>query len=181
MRKLLVMFMAIMMLCSTVAMAEGVDFSAMSDDELRELRSAIDVELSNRQAAATMESGIIAEGDVGEYHVVIVSVAMSKDYKDNPAIVVNYLFTNNSDEADSFMLSVTDTVFQGGIELETGLSVDGHDSGAALLDIKPGATIEVTAAYLLRDTTSPVEIEVGKLIDFSDNPAKIIATVALPE
>lgn len=181
MRKLLVMIMAIMMLCSTAAMAEGVDFSAMSDDELRELRGAIDVELSNRQAAASMESGIIAEGDVDEYHVVIVSIELSKDYEDNPAVIVNYLFTNNSKETNSFMVAVSDTVFQGGIELETGMLVEGHDSGAALLDIKPGATIEVAAAYVLRDTTSPIEIEVGKLFDYSDNPVKIVATVALPE
>jgi len=181
MRKLLVVIMAIMMLCSTAAMAEGVDFSAMTDEELRELRGAIDVELSNRQAAATMESGIIAEGDVGEYHVVIVSVEISKDYDDSPAVVVKYLFTNNSDETDSFITAVSDTVFQGGIELEIGMIVDGADSSAALLDIKPGATIEVTMGYVLRDTTSPIEIEVGKLFDYSDNPVKIIATVALPE
>lgn len=181
MRKLLVMFMAIMMLCSTVAMAEGVDFSGMTDDELRELRGMIDVELSNRQAAATMESGIIAEGDIGAYHVVIVSIELSKDYDDNPAVIVNYLFTNNSEETDSFMMAVSDTVFQGGIELEAGMLVDGHDAGAALLDIKPGATLEVAMAYVLRDTTSPIEIELSELFDFSDEPVKIIATVALPE
>lgn len=181
MRKLLAMFAVIMLLCGAAAIAEGIDFTTMTDEQLRELRTNIDVELAARQAAATMATGVIAEGDVGEYHVAILGLEMSKDYKDNPAIVVKYMFTNNGTEDASFLTEISDEVFQGGVELENGISVDGADASAAMVDVKPGASVEIAMAFVLRDTTSPVDIEIGKLIDFSDEPIKIIATVALPE
>lgn len=182
MRKLLAIILTIIfVLSSSVVFAEGVDFSAMTDDELRNLKEAIDVELATRQAAAALANGIIAEGDLGDYHVAIMSANRATDYTGSPAVKVTYMFTNNGTATEMFMSVISDMVFQNGVQCEVGIVMDGTDSMASMTNVKPGASIEVTQAYVLRDTSSPIEIEVGKLFDFSDKPEKIVATVALPE
>ena len=181
MRKLLAIILAILFVISgSVVFAEVIDLSTMTDEELRGLRDTIDAELATRQAAAVLDGGVIAEGDVGEFHVAILSVARGTDYAGEPAIVVTYLFTNNGTQNETFMMAISDMVFQNGVQIETGVGVNGADFDTVMAAIKPGASIEVTQGYVLRDTTSPIEIEVSKLLDFSSNPQKVVAMVALP-
>lgn len=183
MRKFLAILLAILFVISgSVAFAESVDLSAMTDEELRTLGEAIDAELANRQAAAALASGVIAEGDVGEYHVAILSVEKTTDYAGAPSVIVTYMFTNNSTNDATFLASIGNKVFHNGVQCETAIIMNGSiDSTASMMSIRPGASIEVEQGYVLRDGTSPIEIEVSKLFDFSGNPAKVLATVALPE
>jgi hypothetical protein len=48
-----------------------------------------------------------------------------------------------------------------------------------MLSVRAGAVLEVEEAYVLRDTTSPVEIEVAELWAFSDT-GKLEAIFSLP-
>lgn len=182
MKKFAVLLLAVM-LCSlaAVSFAAAVDFSGMTDDDLRQLRSDIDVELSARQAARTLEGGTLMEGDVGDYHVALLGLTKTKDYDKNPAIVLRILFTNNSSEKECFSLAIDTSVYQNGVELDTAYGLDEVDSSKSLLDVKPGASIEVTKGYKLTDENAPVEIELEDMFDFSDNPDIVIGTFAIPE
>jgi len=55
---------------------------------------------------------------LGDFDVVVNDFRFAKTLDDEDAIIVEYAFTNNSNENASFMLSVNDQAFQNGIELE---------------------------------------------------------------
>ncbi len=103
-----------------------------------------------------------------DYVVKITGSSLDKDYEGKQVIVVSYDFTNNSDKAQNFMFAVKAQAFQGGIELsDLAIGVDSVDSSLALADVKPGSTVTVKEAYILRDN-STVSVEVRELISFDD-------------
>lgn len=112
-------------------------------------------------------NNVVAENDsnksnVGDYNVEIKESGIATDYEGNKILIVTYTFTNNSKEAKSFNLSVTDTAFQDGVELGTVWSsygIDGLSFDNKSKEIKPGKTLDVQCAYELNDETTNVEIE----------------------
>jgi hypothetical protein len=124
------------------------------------------------------QSNQIGSGSIGNIDVSIVDFKLSKDYEDNPAAIITYEWTNNADEAASFMFAVDASVFQGGVECETAIimSNDDYDSELSMTEIKPGTTFTVQSAYLLRDMTSPIEVEVTELFSFEKNPPVVKKT-----
>ena len=114
---------------------------------------------------AAEEDPAVADGD---YAVVIGDSSLTEDYEGNPAIVVNFAFTNNGDDDANFMFATSAQAFQDGVELETAIIMDDtFDSANSLKDVKPGSSIDVQVAYLL-DGTSDVTVEVTELISFDD-------------
>lgn len=109
---------------------------------------------------------------LGDYYVEIKSASLAQDYKGNPAIVVTYAWTNNSDDTTSSMTAVSCSAFQDGVELETAIITDdSYDSDSFMTEVRPGTTIDIQAAFVLPNTTSIVEVEVGEWITFeSDSP-----------
>jgi hypothetical protein len=113
------------------------------------------------EAPATEEAPAIIIGDC-EY---------GKDYEGKPTIIVNYEWTNTTDETTSLVLSYSIKAYQNGVELKTSLFADDwqsdkeDDSSDWLADVKPGATIKTSEAYLISDKSAPVEIEVSGLFD----------------
>lgn len=107
--------------------------------------------------------------DASKYGVTIGGAHQTKDYEGKSALVVDFTFTNNSDEAANFMFAVSAKAFQDGIELENAMIMDDkkYDSRNSMKDIKPGKSIEAQAAYLL-DGKADVIIEVTELISFDD-------------
>ncbi len=101
-----------------------------------------------------------------KYAVTIDNATVMTDYQDQPALVVDYTFTNNSDKATSFMVAIHAQAFQNGVELKSAIGSD-WDSSNAMSDIKPGATVTVQEAYLLNDQ-SDVTVECTELISFDD-------------
>lgn len=103
------------------------------------------------------------------FTVEITGSHQTKDYEGKPTLVVDFTFTNGSDEATAFLFAVSDKAFQEGVQLETAIVTDDkkYDSGNAMKEIKPGTTIEVQSAYLL-DGKSEVTIEVTESFSFSD-------------
>jgi uncharacterized lipoprotein YehR (DUF1307 family) len=105
--------------------------------------------------------------------VVIGEAEFGKDYEGKATIVVNYEWTNTTDETTSLLLTYSFKAYQNGVELETSLFADDwlsdKDDTSGWVDmskdVKPGSTIKTSEAYLLSDESAPVEVEVSGLWD----------------
>lgn len=125
----------------------------------------------------TPPSEQIGSGDIGDYHVEIKGYELTKDYKDRPAIIITYNWTNNSDKSTSFMTSISDEVYQSGVECETAILMnDKVNSDDQLKSIKPGTTYEVKVAYVLQNQATDVEIEAKEFITFDSDPPMVKQT-----
>lgn len=132
---------------------------------------------SAQDSAVTISGGVMnGEGDLGNYHIKIVSATLAKDYEGNSALVVTYEWTNNSEEEQMFSTAFSAKAYQNGMECTSAFLVDGVDAEKSLTNIKPGVTMEVQEAYELNDL-SDVEIEVTEWISFDDD--KVVKTFTL--
>ena len=75
----------------------------------------------------------------------------------------------------SFDVALEANAYQDGVGLETAITDD--DADYFDVEIKPGVTKDVKKVYVLRDTTTPVEVEVSELFSLSDD--KVVTTVEL--
>jgi len=117
------------------------------------------------------QSEIIGEGDIGKYYVIIKDIEITEDYAGKPAVIVTYEWTNNSDESKSFGYVLVDKVYQDGIECESSIiKIVTDDSGGKYKEIKPGKTLEFRYGYILNDTETDIEVEVGPWLSLSKNP-----------
>lgn len=114
-------------------------------------------------AAESQEAEQQAQSD---YAVTIDGSTVTTDYEGNPAIIVDYTFTNNSDDATSFAAACYPQAFQNGVQLETAIVTDDLGNGY-YAEIKPGATTSARIAYSLSDE-SDVTVEVSELIFLDD-------------
>ena len=110
--------------------------------------------------------------DLGDYYVEIKSATLAEDYEGNPALIVTYSWTNNSEDTTSPMVSVSCSAFQDGVGLESAIIMDSdvYDSDAFMTDVRPGTTIDVQAAFVLGNTDSAVEVEVGAWLTLDSDP-----------
>ncbi|REE04801.1 DUF5067 domain-containing protein [Citricoccus muralis] len=102
------------------------------------------------------------EPSTSDVAVTIGGASFSEDYEGAPVIVVDFEFTNGSEETTNFMTSTQPQAFQGGVELDSYAYVEDIDSSATMTDLKPGASISVQVPFTLRDE-SPVMVEVSEL------------------
>lgn len=118
---------------------------------------------------------------LGDYTVEIQSATITQDYEGNPAVVIDYSWTNNSSETTSPLFSVTTAVFQDGVGLESALITDDsvYDSRMHMADVRPGTTIEVQEAFSLYNTTSPIEVEITQAFAWDDPTEIAYMTFAL--
>ncbi len=115
-------------------------------------------------------------GDLGAYHVAIKEAVFGKDYEGNPMIVVDYDFTNNSENDATALFAVNIQAFQNGVELETAITMDDsvYNVETAQKQIKPSVTLEKCQSAFVLSDTSPVTIEVSELITLDDK--KLVKT-----
>ena len=108
-------------------------------------------------------------GTLGDYAVEITGARLSQDYEGNPAIVVSYTWTNNSEDTTSAMVTMMESAFQDGVELENAIIMDddNYDSGSSMKDVRPGASVEIQKAFLLDSESSVVEFEIEEFLGFS--------------
>ena len=104
-------------------------------------------------------------GAVGDYDVTIGDCAFGTDYEGNKMIVVNYDFTNNSDEAIAPFVGISMQAFQDGVELEMAIAMDAsvYDAAIGQKELKPGASLAGCQFAYVLTSESPVEVEVGPL------------------
>ena len=126
-------------------------------------------ELSDSTKAQSAKDKETVEGQIGDYVCTIKSAEKCKNWSGKDAIKITYSFTNNSNDAESFDLALTDEAYQDGIGLETTFLDGGSDELGLDVKVKPGTTKEVSKIYLLRDDTTKIDIEISELVSFSDD------------
>ncbi|MDR0530867.1 MAG: DUF5067 domain-containing protein [Oscillospiraceae bacterium] len=101
--------------------------------------------------------------NLGDYYIEITGARLTTDSDDNPALIVTANWTNNSDRTVRYGISMSWQAFQNGIECGSAhiYSDASYVNNQSVL-IRPGVTIQVMMAFVLRDTTTPVEIELKK-------------------
>ena len=135
------------------------------------VETPIESKEQNDVSSETQASTPLNAATVGDYYVEIKSASLSTDYEGNPAIIITYSWTNNSEDTTSAMTSVSCSAFQDGVGLETAIILDdAYDAGSSMTEVRPGTTIDVQSAFVLLDETSVVEIEVGEWITFESDP-----------
>ncbi len=85
-----------------------------------------------------------------------------KDSIDEPVLVVDYQFTNNTDAPASFAYLCNDIVYQDGILCGNNAKIDGININQAYRNVNPGASFKITRGYKLHNLTSAVEINVAE-------------------
>lgn len=101
--------------------------------------------------------------DIIDYKVI------EEDVRHRMIFVVICEYTNNSGEDNSYLLEFTTKAYQQGVKLEEILyGVWNNDEVNELLDngtliLRSGNTIQVASAFLLRDSTPEIEIEIDKI------------------
>lgn len=108
--------------------------------------------------------------EIGDYKAAYTGYEIVKDYNEKDTVVVKFQFTNNSEEAASFLWSFFYTVKQGDTELESGTVFLSEDSLETLFDsemaeVAPGETKEVSLAYNLVDLTTDVQLDFTDLLE----------------
>lgn len=114
--------------------------------------------------------------DFGDYVVEVKGAKLAKDYDGNPAIVIDYAFTNASDETTSAFVALSDQAFQDGVSLESAIISDDsvYDSDLSWKDIRPGTTLDCQTAFILTSETSTVEVEFEEFANFSSKAPKLL-------
>jgi len=107
---------------------------------------------------------------IGDYESVYNGAKIMKDSDDADAIVINFTYTNNSKDSQSFDWAYYYHAFQEGVELEYAVVWVSEDSYDTLDDglqneVQPGASLDVNMCFKLRSLTAPVEIEFSDLFD----------------
>ena len=170
----IVLALLIQAACSAAigAASKAVDEAATEviTEATQEEKPAVSTEEEAGLAASTEPA---EQAPVSDYAVTIDGVSVGQDYAGEPVVVVTYSWVNNSDEATAAYVSLSEKVFQDGVELPTSYTTDGVDLEASQVDVKPGAGTTYQKAYKLSNTESPVEVEVTEWLDFDD---KILAS-----
>lgn len=156
-RLLALVFAAFMAFTVTACSSEGGDSAGNEND------NGTGDEQEQQQEE---EPEVLDAGDLGDFYVAIGDCAFATDYDGNPVIIVNYDFTNNSDETVSPSIALLASAFQDGIELETAFVVDEsvYDGSVDDLEVRPGATLTGCQSALELTSQSPVEFEIEEFL-----------------
>ena len=106
-------------------------------------------------------------GDLGDFHVAIQDFSRGQDFEGSEVGIVQYEFTNNSEDNQMFTVAISPKVFQNGVALDSAvMTEDGFSDG--LTEIQPGAKITIKTAYKLADTENPVSVEISPTFSLKD-------------
>ncbi len=168
----LVSFIINIVITVIMAATSGALFSQAVDKALDD--SSYSEEYDNELDASAEEgSADTSDNIIGDYGCVVKEATLCKDWENKDAVLITYEFTNNSSDAASFDVSLSDSVYQDGVGLET--AILDEDTDLVDVEIKPGVTKDVKKAYVLRDTSTPLEVEISEWLSFDDD--KIVTTV----
>ena len=133
------------------------------------------------QGSGESKNAAEASTKLGDYNVEIKACRLAKDYEGKNVAIITYGFTNNADEATAFAYTFEYHVYQNGVGLNEAyiLSDSANYAGEnQTKEIKKGATLDVEVAYVLNDTTTELEVEVGELFSFDDSVVTKTFTIA---
>lgn len=111
-----------------------------------------------------------SSGTLGDYFVEIKDAVIVNDQAGNPAIVITYAWTNNSEETTRADLIIGEKAFQDGVQMDPAIIGDEsvYDVLLRTKEIRPGATIDVQRAYSMT-SDSVIEFELGDLFGRLDS------------
>lgn len=133
-------------------------------------------EQTQNQEEQKEEQNLI-DADVSDCHVKYISASIEDNYVDESCLVIYYEFTNNSNENKCFDYTIGAKAFQDGVELkESNFHVNDSTKDSSV-EIQPGTTVTVASAYILRNDTSEISLEVSTWL--SDKP-KASMTIPVP-
>lgn len=122
-----------------------------------------------------------SSAEYGRYAVSIDSVHLDKTSSGTPLVIVDYTFTNRDDpDGTSFMYSVTDEVYQNGIQCDKMYFHDIENNNSHK-DIQIGVSIPVSVAYELNDETSDVDVRLYPLISLEKDSLIAQKTFSIAE
>ncbi len=123
---------------------------------------------SGTEQSASSSTSQESAASNSKYAVTIDNARLVADYEGNPAVAIDFTFTNVSDEdAASMAVALNPEVYQGGTECSIAFTVD-EDTGGYMKKVKKGASVPVTMVYSLNDTTTDVEVEVKELFSWDN-------------
>lgn len=173
MKRFLVLLVAAFLL-PAAALAD-FDLSAMSVEELTQLRDAASLELAGR-------AGTAAQWDTPSAHVELTDFRRGVGNDGEPVLEVMLKYTNMNTEIDNFRASHWVTLYQDGVEQERSIYIDGE-----LVDVdswgrkaQPGATLLMQWVFALSGSSKTVDVEVEYRQSFKAESAGIV-TIALSE
>lgn len=169
--------LAVMLMMSLTACGSTNDTADGVTKDPAKSTGAVEVPKATEPAPVVLESS----GSLGEYDVQINDFELVSDYEGSPAILIGFTFTNNSEENESAMFALSYDAYQNGLQLESAIIADDsvYNSDDLMKEIKPGASLDVTAAYTLDSETAPVEFEVTEC--FGLDGAKLGKTFEIAE
>lgn len=142
--------------------------SAMSAaiDEVTGGTVSTEEQSTDQDEAADVQDAQQSDAQGAEYAVTIDGCTVTTDYEGAPAIIVDYTFTNNSDDETSFAVACYAKVFQNGVQLDSAIVSEDLGNGY-MAQVKPGASTTARLAYSITDQ-SDVTVEVTELISLDD-------------
>lgn len=162
--------LGVLALLVTAAMYGGASAASDGSSEstpVAEQGASQDAPTRAEQGASQDAPARAEQEAASDYAVTIDDCRMTEDYEGNPAAVVTFTFTNNSEETTSPAVALHAQVFQNGTELEMAITTDNEDADKYMNDVKPGSSITYGLAYELEDT-SDITVEVQELAAFND-------------
>jgi len=126
------------------------------------------------------------KGSVSQYSAAIEGAVLTDDGEGNNLLIVDYIFTNNSQEAASFLGSLDTKAFQNGVELSSAYLPYNHPlsddekEGNGYKDIQPGVSIEFRQIYQLSDNVSNVDVKIVDSYSF-DSASVLEKSIALTD
>ena len=145
--KKLVCLLAVLILAASCALADGIDLSGMTVEELQELRDQIDAELAQRSLPA--EEEVIYEGRY--CRIVLTSYEVTDYGSDRKRVTVNLEWTN---------LSQNDNALYWYLEVESwadGVAARCTKTGY-MTDIRPDVTLPVSFTWTVSSTVRQLEV-----------------------
>ena len=154
MKKLLALMLVLVMVLSLCACGKKEEAAPKGDD--------------TPAATEEKDSNVFK---VNDYEAVYTGYELLKDKEGKDAILVKFDFTNNSDVDMAFAFGMYCQLFQGDTSLDYCTIYLDEDESHAMDDsiieiVSPGKTLQVQKTYTLKDTTTPVRIQI------SDNAEK---------
>lgn len=116
--------------------------------------------------AQTLESPSPSDGpDEGHYTIEVRNVQLTLDTTGAPAVVITYNWTNNSGDTINAAKLFQTKAFQGGVQLDAAEIQDVwlYDPAAYTRELRPDATLELQAVFLLMSERAVIEFEVSPL------------------
>lgn len=101
----------------------------------------------------------------GEYAVTINSLRKVEDDEGNPAVVVNYSFTNKTMESTSTLFALLIQVFQDDKELDPALVMEGVHYEHSGKEIKPQETLQDCEEAFVMTSENKLQIEITSMRD----------------